>query len=140
IIGAILQGIPNSAANRRHGDSAAQKNQIPPLPSFHRVTVAIRPAESDYILFFYFPESFRHPANLAKAEFNMIFPVGARADVEGGLAVAERGEDAELPHAKRKTPRPFGIEKTHGHGLHIRRLLADARHFHQIGLVYVIHG
>src|ERR1039458_7271184 len=44
---AVFQGVPDGAADGRHGDSAAEKDQVLAAPLFHGIAVTIRAAEAD---------------------------------------------------------------------------------------------
>src|SRR5208337_2978953 len=92
----ILQGIPDGAADGGHGDSAADEDEVFPLPLLHGVAVAVRAAEADRIPFVNLPQRLGHLSRLAEAELEEIVPVRARADVEGRLARPEGRENAEL--------------------------------------------
>ncbi len=55
VVSAVLQGVPDGAADGRHGDSAAEEDEILPLPRFHRISVSVRAAKADGVAFLDFP-------------------------------------------------------------------------------------
>ena len=139
IVGPILQRVPDGAADGRHGNPTAEKDQVMALPRVHGVAVAVGSAEPHDVVLLDLPQRLGYTADLAETELDAVLPVRTGADVERGFAIAEGREDAELADVEGKSARSFRIEEPQRHGFHILRLLADRRDFHQVGFVDVIH-
>ena len=138
---AVLQRVPDGAADRRHGDAAADEDQVLALPLFHRIAVAVGAAKADGVALVDVPQGLGDAARSAEAELDEVRPVGAGADVEGRLAGAERREDAELTHAEGKVPGAFLVAEANAHRFYVGRLLPHLDDFHQVGLIDVgTHG